>query len=275
MFIGLTGLYLSAEPDKPITPTGEAAPAITKPADAKEVSDDKNQVLTGEFGEKIYLKEKKIELEGYIASSRMPLELFSCAEGGKDYESVAVVKCRPQNIHLALILFGLKEGVSSRAFGDPGKPVGPPVLIFLEWEKDGQVISYRGEDLVIDTRTQKPMPRMGWIFTGSKFVDEIDYDTQKPTGKKIYLANSTKTLIATYHDPAAILDNPSESGGAGNIYLPNKEITPERGTKIKLIIRLPNEQELKELKKVNDEVDQWERDFRAKQELEKKEPEKK
>ena len=142
----------------------------------------------------------------------------------------------------------------------------PCLLVFIEWEKDGKPFSCRAEDLIVDTRTKKPMPRTGWVFTGSKFVDEVDYDTQKPTGNKIYLANATKTVIATYHDPAAIIDNPGESGGIGNIYLPNKDLIPERGTKVRVVIRLPNAEELTELQKVNTEVDEWEKEQRAKEE---------
>lgn len=254
--------------DKPDQPS--AKPLSTTP---KETTPEKSPPMVGELGEKIYLKEKKIELAGYIASSNMPLELFICAEGGKDYESVAVVRCRPQNIQLALILFGLKEGKGPEYFGDPTRPTGDLVLVFIEWQKDGKTVTYRAEDLVIDTRTNKTMPRAGWVFTGSKFVDEIDYDTRKPTGNKLYLANATKTIIATYHDPAAIIDNPTESGGMGSIYLPNKDIMPERGTKIKVIIRSPNEPELAELKKINEEVAQWEKEQREKREREKEESE--
>lgn len=269
--LGILGLMVWAqETNQPETADKPDQPPVAIP---KEVTPKKTQPMIGEFGEKVYLKEKKIELEGYIAASNMPLELFVCAEGGKDYESVAVVKCRPQNIQLALILFGLREGKSPEYFGDPGRLDGDFILIFIEWEKDGKKVSYRAEDLIIDIRTKKTMPRAGWVFTGSKFVDEIDYDTQKPTGNKIYLANATKTIIATYHDPAAIIDNPTESGGLGNVYLPNKDIIPERGTKIKVTIRLPTQEESAELERINEEVAKWEKEQREQEENESKKEE--
>ncbi|MCK4908803.1 MAG: hypothetical protein KAS70_02790 [Planctomycetes bacterium] len=218
---------------------------------------DKN-VITLDQGEKVYLKEKRIEISGMITNPTWPLELLACAEGGKDYESLVVMECKPQNIHLALVMFGLKEGVGPTYFGDPVKPTGDLVLVFLEWEKDGQTISARTEDLILDARTKETVDRVGWSFTGSDFVDELDPDTGKPTGRKIYLANSTKTIIATYHDPSAILDNPTRGGGIGNIYYPHKDKLPPKGTPVKIVIRVPTAKELKELKKINAEVDKRE-----------------
>lgn len=224
-----------------------------------------------EQGGKVYLKEKKMEIPGLIAHSNMPLELLACAEGGKDYESLVVLKCRPHNIHLALTVFGLKQGQGPKFFGDPAKPTGDLILIFIEWAENDKTVCYRAEDLIIDLRTGKPMPRGGWVFTGSKFEDELDFDTGKPTGRKIFLANATKTIISTYHDPAAILDNPTESGGVGNIYEPNRKLLPEKMTPVKVTIRLPNEEELEELKKINEGVSKWEKEWREKQEKERRE----
>lgn len=255
----------SNKPDnQPVTPT-----SLTQTNPTTE----KKDILTLDQGEIVYLKEKKIEIPSIIANPNMPLELFACAEGGKDYESLVVLKCKPQNIQLALILFGLKEGKGPKSFGDATKPTGDLVLIYIEWQdKDKNTHSYQAEDLIIDIRTNEPWPRVGWSFTGSSFEDEIDFDTGKPTGRKIYMANATKTIIATYHDPSAILDNPTESGGVGNIYLPNKKLLPESGTPAKLIIRVPDDKELKELKKTNEKVVKWEIEWKKKiEEQDKKE----
>jgi len=257
------------EPDGPLGhPAGDKNPAKAGPKESKDV-------LTLDQKEKVYLKEKKMEIEAIIANPNMPLELFGCTEGGKDYESLVVLKCQPHNIQMVLILFGLKEGKGPEKFGDATKPTGDPVLVFLEWKDDkDKTLSYRGEDLIIDMRTKKPWPRVGWSFTGSRFEADIDFDTGKPTGRQIFLADATKTVIATYHDPAAILDNPTASGGVGNIYFPNKELLPKAGTPCKVIIRVPDDKEKEELKKVNEEVAKWEKEEQEKWEKEQKEREK-
>lgn len=238
------------------------------------------QVITLSYGERIYSRKgkvEKIEIEGLMANPSMPLEFIACAEGGKDYESLVVLKCKPWNIHLALILAGLKEGKGPKSFGDPVKPTGDLVMVFISWEKpaspsggDNKIVSYRVEDLIVDSQTKKPLEYVGWSFTGSMFVDDIDYDSGKPTGRKIYLADAYKNIIASWHDPAAVLNIPTQ----GCLYLPNKEILPPRGTNIKMIIRPPDAKELEELKKVNAQVSEREEKERKKQEEQKmqKEP---
>ncbi|MEK7449298.1 MAG: hypothetical protein AAB019_07410, partial [Planctomycetota bacterium] len=122
---------------------------LDRPGD-QPVADAEENIIIGEQGEKIYLKEKKIEIDGLISNPTWPLELLACAEGGKDYESLVVMQCRPQTIHLALALFGLKEGLGGPVyFGDLTKPTGDLVLVLMEWEQK----SYRAEDLVLDART--------------------------------------------------------------------------------------------------------------------------
>jgi len=240
----------SSVPAPPRIPPGQENGTSPTNSPAETVKLPDARVITMSQGEKIYYRKglvEKIEIEGFIANPSMPLEFIACAGGGKDYESLVVLKCKPWNIHLALILSGLKEGKGPQSFGDPTKPTGDFVLVFVSWEKDGKTVSYRIEDLILNNQTKKTLELVGWSFSGSMFVDEIDYDTGKPTGKKIYLADIEKNIIANWHDPAAILNIPTQGG----LYFPNKEVLPPRGTKITMTIRPPNPKELEELKKIN------------------------
>ncbi|MBI4738685.1 hypothetical protein HY772_03855 [Candidatus Woesearchaeota archaeon] len=228
--------------------------------DKLRVGDEKQpKMMTLSQGEKVYMVEKpepgkpavaKLEIDGMLSAPTMPLEFFACAEGGRDYESMVLLKCHPQNIHLSLILMGLKEGKGPEFFGDTKKPTGDLVLVFVSWEKDGKTVTYRAEDLITDAQTKKPMPRTGWSFSGSRFEPEMDYDTGQPTGRKTYLANVTRTIMATWHDQTAVLNIPTRGG----LYYPNKEILPKEGVEVKVTFRAPDEDELKELKKINEEA---------------------
>ncbi|MEW6027478.1 MAG: YdjY domain-containing protein, partial [Planctomycetota bacterium] len=260
--------------DKPVPPDGgtnkDKAPTSEIP---------QTQVITMSMGEKVYYKAglvEKIEIEGAIANPTMPLEFVACADGGKAYESLVVLKCKPWNVQLALILAGLKEGGGPKTFGDTAKPTGDLVLVSIAWqdkdktarpnpapvEQGGGQVSYRVEELLIDSATKKTLDLVGWSFSGSMFVDEMDYDTGKPTGKKIYLADIEKNIIASWHDPAAILNIPT----SGGLYLPYKELLPAAGTKIIMTIRPPTPKELEELKKVNAEVAEREKKLREERE---------
>ncbi|MDQ7778156.1 MAG: YdjY domain-containing protein [Planctomycetota bacterium] len=212
-------------------------------------------------GGRLYLEPKedrRVELDGMIVQQDVNIELVACSEGGKDHESVITVKCVPEEVHAALLLLGLRDkdsygGGGPAKLGDPTEPVGDNVLVFIRWESDGKVVEHRAEDLTVDSRTGKTIPQVGWVFAGSKFVDEIDVETGKPTGRQIYLATHGKTLVATYHDPSSILDLPIGED-SNNLYFANGKTLPARGTRATLIVKPPKEEELKKLKAEQERV---------------------
>ena len=73
------------------------------------------------------------------------------------------------------------------------------------------------------------MPRIGWIITGSRVAR-----SQKST-KVVFMANVTGTLVVTYHDPDAIIDNPLPEGGDDTVYYSNSNILPQKDTPVKVI----------------------------------------
>ena len=68
------------------------------------------------------------------------------------------------------------------------------------------------------------MPLHDWVFTGSRIL---------PQG---FEADLQKSLVAVWHDPAAILDNPLP-GGANNAYVVNAKRVPRQGTPIEFVIK--------------------------------------
>ena len=200
-------------------------------------------------GGRAFPKEKRIEIDGVaVYPSRAPIELFACAIHGKEHEAIFSLECVPQDVHFALLIFGLKDKTEfpdqkgPQVLGDPAKPVGDRVLVWIEWLTDGKKQRVRAEDLLTygppaDKRT---MPRAGWVFAGSERWERVDPDTNEKTGETIYMANRERTLISTYHDPTAVLDNPLVSGGDDRMLHPNFDLLPPRGTKITLVIEVPD-----------------------------------
>lgn len=233
------------------TKKGEAAP-----------EEPKKEYVELPGGGRLYLKpedQRRIELDGLIIQQNAMIELIACAEGGKDHESIIAVKCSPEVLHAALLLMGLRDksaygGGGPKRLGDPTKPVGDPMVVLLRWEEDGKVKEMRAEDLVIDVRTKGTLRHVGWVFSGSAFVDEVDIETGKLTGRQIYLANQVKTLVATYHDPAAILDLPIEED-SNYMYYANGNVLPPRGTKATLILRPPTAAELEVIQATQKEIE--------------------
>ena len=46
--------------------------------------------------------------------------------------------------------------------------IGTSVVVFVEWEANGETKRVRAEDLLYNTQTQKPMQHIAWIFSGSR-----------------------------------------------------------------------------------------------------------
>jgi hypothetical protein len=100
---------------------------------------------------------------------------------------------------------------------------------------DGRV-RRRVEDLIFDRARQGPMPRVGWVFTGSRHLDVPAPPDWKET-MKVFAATYAGNVAATYHDPDAILDTPLIEGGDDTAYLPYSERVPERGVEVVIHLR--------------------------------------
>ncbi len=211
-------------------------------------------------GERLDLEKQELVIEGTFCLQKGPIELLACAPGGKDHESVLVLKCKPQNLHLALIALGLRDktelgGGGPKYLGDPTRPVGDRVVVEVEFVREGRTERVRAEDLVLNGLENKSMDRAGWVFAGSSFAEEEDPETGKPTGRKVYLANRHRSLITTYHDPTSLVDNPTLEGGNDDIFYANPAVLPAPGTPAKVCFRLPTEAEIKEMGAVEASVE--------------------
>jgi hypothetical protein len=240
-------LAVSAQEQPPAKPAGDPAQAAqqTNPG-----------LFAADSGVRLLVDEKKVELDGFICITKGLLELVACTRGGKDHESLVVLKCEAQDMHLALVSLGLKDGSSHggtgpKKFGDATIPAGDRVVITISWTgKDGKKVEMRAEDCVKNVRDDRTMEKVGWVFWGSMYVDEYDYDTGEVTGRKLYLASRNKTVIATYHDPTSILDNPLLDGGDHGVYYSNEAVLPEPGTPCVVTLKAPTAEERKEIEAI-------------------------
>ena len=192
----------------------------------------------------------RVVIPAKVAVQEGLIELFICAEGGKDYESAVVARCDIQQLDIAMVLSGMKKGKLREKQGEASKEEGSRVLVFIQWkEKDGTLRTCRAEDLVHDVVNNRTMPRVGWTYIGA-WEETLDPDTGKPTGTKFLRAVRSRTLLVTFHDPGALLDNPIiKQGGDDTAYHANGKALPPSGTEIKIIFRLPTADELKQLEK--------------------------
>lgn len=224
---------------------------------------------------RLFRKDGRVEIDGRIAVQKRAVELFACAEGGKVHETVLILDCKPSNLNLALLLLGLDDGGQvrdkvrvrvdgkevekemlvengPRYFGDPRKPHGDRLIARVRWQ-DGEsrkIREVRAEEMVYNVSRQKTMRKVGWIFTGSRWV------TNPNTGRKEFAADHSKTLMTTYHDPNTVLENPMKTGGNDEMYHANSLVVPPRGTPVTLVLTLPTEEEKAEALALEAESDE-------------------
>jgi hypothetical protein len=159
------------------------------------------------------------------------------------HESVLQVDAEPLHLHLALLLLGLEPGTRPRYQGDPQTPLpaSPPregksaedgassgtswVEARVEWRQGGQERSARLEEWAWDIPAKRPMPAVAWLFTGAT-----------PPGPGPVLMEQ-RSVIATYRDPDAVLNNPLPTGGDDTIYKANERVVPAVGTPVTLVLR--------------------------------------
>lgn len=189
-------------------------------------------------GCRIDLARKRVEVQAVTLFEHGPfLEFLACTERGKDHESLFLSFCSPDKLHLACLSLGMAPGDGPEFFGDPRPIVGAPrVAITVEWQIPGQPpVRWQAEDLLFDRHRGEAMARVGFSFTGSRFLTlPAGYDG--PTERQIYAALYMGSVIAVFHDPDAVLNTPLESGGSDTTYVPYQERLPARFTPCRLII---------------------------------------
>jgi len=105
-------------------------------------------------------------------------------------------------------------------------PEGDQLEIWAEWElPDKSTKRLRAEELVCDPEKKKAMDKTYWVFTGSQIIE----------GQ--FMADIEGSLIATFRDPAAIINNPLPNGVDDTRYVSNEKVLPAQGTEVVLIIK--------------------------------------
>jgi hypothetical protein len=166
-----------------------------------------------------------------------PIEVIACWEypkGQKAHETVVTIDVKPSEVHKALEGFGLKPGTPSASADEPK---GPEVNLFLEVPgPDGQPKRLSMDKVLVDPKTNKPMPKVKWRFTGSVM--------SKPDPNKdemVYGADLTGTLISVFPvtNQTVLQTNLTLKDEPYLKLETNTAVLPKVGTPAKLIIEVP------------------------------------
>lgn len=168
-----------------------------------------------------------------------PIEVIACwafPRGQKAHETVVTIDVKPSEVHKALESLGLKPG--KPVMGESKEPPqGPEVAIALEVaDEGGRAKRLPIEKILIDPKTNKPMPKVRWRFTGSALKQpNPDKD------EKVYGADVTGTLIAIFPvtNETVFQTNLTMKEEKYVKLETNKKLLPKEGTPVKLILTVP------------------------------------
>jgi hypothetical protein len=180
-------------------------------------------------GIRIWEKSRKIEAQGVVNMNADMVELFATTPTGKKHESVVVVECNPFLLYNALGIIQLNPGGGGEHVGDSAPIYGDKVFIYAEWKENGQLRRERAENLIWDKKHNRPMPQTHWVFTGSRLLKN------RVTGELMLMASKEGSLVATYYDPFAILNNPLSERTDDTVYYANSALVPPKGTPITVV----------------------------------------
>jgi hypothetical protein len=246
-----------------IAPSAEAAPK-TEVLQEQEARSQAGRTVSLP-GLAMNLDNRELQLDGRVCIERGVLEYVAVAAGGKEYESIFSLRCRPSHVNVALLLAGYQAGdlapdlrgdyspnadpaANQPPEGAPqgtdppkqywAKPTAEPTRVTVDVDvrrRDGTWERRPIEEFLLDRRTEKSPDRLVWAFTGSFFYRD------EGTGLEVFVADVERSLIALWYDPSALLNlgrdvgNPYRGEAAGLEV--NPATLPDRDTPVRIILR--------------------------------------
>lgn len=174
---------------------------------------------------------RQVLVECEAVNAKIPLEFLCVLAGTAEHETILRTHAKPSNIHLALLMLGLKPGHPMRYVADSEKwipPEGPALDISVRFMKDGKVVSLPAWQLFRDLQNKKPMPPQRWIFAGSKVYN---------TGQ--YAADITGQIISIVNFDYTLIDVPQVASSANDQlqYEVNPDTVPPEKTAVTLVLQ--------------------------------------
>jgi len=166
-----------------------------------------------------------------------PIEVIACwsyPKGQKAHETVVTIDgIKPSEVHKAIESLGVKSGKPTTQ----EKAEGPELNLFLEIPGTGDKPKRVPiEKTLLDPKTNKVMPKVKWLFTGSVMSKP---DPEKP--EEVYGADLTGTLISLFPvtDQTVMQTSLTMKEEKFLKLETDKKLLPKEGTPVKLVFEVP------------------------------------
>ena len=184
-------------------------------------------------------KDRRISFDATVNQKTGLIEYLLVNDKGKVHESLFATKVAPHDIHLALLLIGLKEDTKSN-LDEPVPPSaidsaylhsapkikGVPVRISVSWTQDGKKQEVPAENWIFNLHTNQLMTPGPWTYNGSLIEDGT------------FLADQELSIVAVITDPTALANNPSEGYDDDQIWQIQEKAVPAMDTPVEISITL-------------------------------------
>lgn len=161
---------------------------------------------------------------GVVNQDKGVVEYVAVAPKGKLHESVLRLDIRPLHLQVALLMLDLEPKNVLAFQGERKTPQGDKISLAVKWrDNKGVMQELPIESLMMTMPKERPLERGAWVFTGSRVL------------KQGFEADISRSIIAVYPDPAAIVDNPRPNASARTFFV-NPRRCPKRNTKVELIL---------------------------------------
>ena len=172
---------------------------------------------------------KYVELTGKVSLTNNILEFIAVEPGGRDYESLLTVDCKPSALKFGLLLIGCEDGATN----------GSRLVIEVEWQSAGKSRRVPIETWMLDRHTGKTPAPLPFFFSGSNFVPDLF------TSNQVFQADAEQAHIALWWQPSILINVHDAPGspyqGEAQGFEVNTQLVPPVGTPVKLILRKRDE----------------------------------
>lgn len=174
---------------------------------------------------------RSIRFQASVNQIQGQVEYALVTETGKRHESAFTTKASPSDIHLALLLLGVKPG-TAKAGPDQSLqvPVASAIKVTVEWETNGPLASHPLAALIAlaegdpSQAASRTLPDGHWLYLGSGF-DGGGFRAQREG-----------SLISLIGDDAALINNPGSDRTNDEIHVPNAALLPKPGMPVTIVL---------------------------------------
>jgi hypothetical protein len=190
-------------------------------------------------GVRLDKKDRRISFPGTVNQREGLIEYLLVNEKGKAHESLLATSVLPLDIHLAMLLVGLKEDQIANA-NEPVPPSaidsaylrsapplkGAAVRLSVSWTENGQRREISPDEWIFNLQTNRTMTPGPWTYNGSLVQDGV------------FLATQELSIVAVITDPTALVNNPRAGYDNDEIWQVRDKVVPPLDTPVEISMTL-------------------------------------